>query len=105
MSTAIQVTVGSGNSIAVTLSSVMSGHIQVTDWGWFVSPVESPDGSRTVFTLPNSEKYRSGYIKVFRDGIMLDSVVTELTGRQTFQLDTAPDADESIKLLYLKDTT
>jgi len=66
-------------------------------------PVETPDGVIVVFTLPESEQYVSGKLWVFKDGIKQTKNVdyTE-TSSSTFTFTTAPDADETVIIDYIK---
>lgn len=67
------------------------------------SPVETPDGSNKVFTLPNSDKYVSGLLEIEIEGIgwLKTNEWTETTST-TFTFVTAPDSDEKIRLRYIK---
>lgn len=66
-----------------------------------ISPNESPDGARTLFTLP--EGYTAGTLAVYRNGERLQSGVTETSPASgTFTLSVAPDADEPLKADYIK---
>jgi len=101
----INVTVNDGYAIAVELSGTLGGAMALGDWAWAVSPVESPDGSRTRFTLPDSDEYASGKIFIIRDGVTLviGSGLTAVTGSQAqIDFDSAPAADEDIKLFYIR---
>jgi len=68
-------------------------------WGFFDSPVESPDGARTEFTLPNSDTYVAGFIVGFVDGSK--QAVTE-TSSTTVTFAFAPLSTETVELFYLK---
>ena len=61
-----------------------------------VSPVESPDGSTTTFTVPDT--YLSGSLTVYLNGLA-EYFVTETT-TTTFTFDTAPISGDDIKLQY-----
>ena len=61
-----------------------------------VSPTESPDGSRTVFTVP--ETYISGTLAVFLNGLH-ETYVSETTST-TFTFEDAPLAGDVITLSY-----
>ena len=67
------------------------------------SPVETPNGSNKVFTLPDSHEYISTLLEVYLDGLQqikdVDWAETTVT---TFTFTTAPDSDEAIKLSYVK---
>jgi hypothetical protein len=61
-----------------------------------ISPSESPDGSRTVFTVP--ETYISGTLAVFLNGLH-ETHVSETTST-TFTFEDAPHTGDTITLSY-----
>lgn len=61
-----------------------------------VSPTESPNGSRTVFTVP--EEYISGTLTVFLNGLH-ETYVSETT-TTTFTFEDAPHTGDLITLNY-----
>jgi Tol biopolymer transport system component len=61
-----------------------------------VSPSESPDGTRTVFTVP--ETYISGTLAVFLNGLH-ETYVSETTST-TFTFEDAPHTGDVITLNY-----
>ena len=101
----INVTVNDGYAVAVTLSGTLAGAMALGDWAWAVSPVESPNGSLTRFTLPDGDEYASGKILAFRDTSVLTigNGLTAVSGSQTvIDFDEAPDSDDTINLIYIK---
>ena len=71
-----------------------------------VVPVETPDGVIVTFTLPSGERYQTGSLQVFLNGVMYNpSSIHENGGRRTFTIvgDTIPDADDRLSLSYLVD--
>lgn len=67
------------------------------------TPVETPNGIITVFTLPNSEAYVSGLIEIFLDGLQ-QIKTTDFTesASTTITMVTAPATGEVIRLNYIK---
>ena len=61
-----------------------------------ISPDESPDGTRTVFTVP--ETYLSGTLAVFLNGLH-ETYVSETTST-TFTFEDAPHTSDVITLSY-----
>ena len=101
--TNIEVTVKDDQAINITFPSVSSGQVLLTDLIEGVSPVESPNGSRTVFTLPSGHSYISGRLKVYRSREkLIPGVDFTETSPTTFTLTVAPDSDEPITLDYIK---
>lgn len=67
------------------------------------TPTPATDGAQLIFTLPNSEEYISGLLEVFLDGLMQTKTTdyTETTS-STFTMVSAPDADEVLRINYIK---
>lgn len=65
-------------------------------------PVESPDGSRVDFTLPNGDSYVSGTLTVHIDGLKFRKANITKTSDTTFRTSIAPDADETLEISYIK---
>lgn len=65
-------------------------------------PVESPDGSRTDFTLPNGDTYVSGTLTVYIDGLKFRKANITETSNTTFKTSVAPDSDEVLETTYIK---
>lgn len=61
-----------------------------------VLPSESPDGTRTTFTVP--EEYISGTLAVFLNGLH-ETHVSETTST-TFTFEDAPHTGDTITLIY-----
>lgn len=105
-STNIEVTIEDDQVINITFPGASSGQVLLTDLIEGVSPVETPNGSLKVFTLPNGDSYVPGRLKIHRSREKLIPIVdfTE-TSPTTFTLaaaQDAPDADEPITLDYIK---
>lgn len=88
-------------------SKVVNSKINISmDTGRFrfnQTPVETPNGVITVFTLPNSETYVSGLLEVFVDGLLqIKTTDYSETTSSTFTFVNAPDADENIRINYIK---
>lgn len=67
------------------------------------TPVETPNGVITVFTLPNSDTYVSGLIEAFLDGLQ-QIKTTDFTesATTTITMVTAPATGEVLRLNYIK---
>ena len=65
-------------------------------------PIESPDGSRVDFTLPNGDAYVSGTLTVYIDGLKFRKANITETSDTTFRTSIAPDADETLEISYIK---
>lgn len=67
------------------------------------TPTPATDGSQTIFTLPDSESYVSGLLEVFLDGLLQikDTDYSETTAT-TFTMTAAPDANEVLRINYIK---
>ena len=65
-------------------------------------PVETPDGVITVFTLPNTDKYTSGLLEVFLDGLKQtkDTDYSETTST-TFTMLFNVESDEALTMNYI----
>ena len=64
-------------------------------------PVETPDGSRRVFTLPNSESYIADKIMVYINGLREYSL--QLISPTTIQFDSVPpEATDVVRFDYVK---
>jgi hypothetical protein len=103
MSTNIQVTIADAQPITVSFPSASSGQVLLSDFKIGKSPVESPDGSRKEFTLPDSDEYVSGYLRVFRDqAVLIPGVDFTEKSSTIFTLTDAPLSVESITMDYIK---
>lgn len=76
----------------------------VSLWKYNQTPTPTPDGSQTIFTLPNGEAYESGTLRVYKDGLrqIKNTDYTEILVGNTFVMTIAPDSDEVISIDYLK---
>jgi len=105
-STNIQVIVKDDQAINITFPGASSGQVLLTDLIEGVSPVETPNGSLKVFTLPYAHSYISGRLKVYRSREkLIPGVDFTETSPTTFTLadaQDAPAADEPITLDYIK---
>lgn len=70
-------------------------------WKIDQTPVESPNGSRVIFTLPSSNVYIANSLRVMLNGQVLTKVgdFTETTG-STFTFVVAPITGDIIRLDY-----
>ena len=67
------------------------------------TPVETPNGVITVFTLPNSESYVSNLVEVFLDGLQqIRTTDFSESASTTITMVTAPAAGEVLRLNYIK---
>ena len=93
----------------VTNSKISGGGaLDTTRFKYNQSPVESPDGSRVLFTLPNSDNFESGLVEVFingnqkiKDNEWQETGTTQITLIGSYATN-PPTADETIKLNYIK---
>jgi len=85
------------------VNSAIGSNMDMTRFRYHKTPTPATNGVQTVFTLPDSESYVSGLLEVFLDGIMQTKDVdyTETTS-QTFTMTNAPDADETLRINYIK---
>lgn len=67
------------------------------------TPTPATDGAQLIFTLPDSEVYVTGLLEVFLDGLKqtLTTDYTE-TSSTTFTMVAAPDANEVLRINYIK---
>lgn len=67
------------------------------------TPTPATNGTQKVFTVPGSEEYSSGLLEVFVDGLLQTKDVdyTETTS-STFTMTNAPDANETLRINYIK---
>lgn len=67
------------------------------------SPVETPNGTITIFTLPDSDTYVSGLIDVFLDGLQqIKTTDYSESSSSTITMVTAPATGEVLRLNYVK---
>jgi len=102
-STNIEATIEDDQVINITFASASSGQVLLTDLIDGASPVESPDGIRTDFTLPNGDKYISGRLKIYRDHAKLIREVDYIeTSPTIFRLTVPTDSDEKLTMDYIR---
>jgi hypothetical protein len=90
-------------TIKVVNSKIRGVDVDTSRFRYNELPVEAPNGTLKVFTLPNSESYVSGLLEVFLDGLkqILTTDYAE-TSATTFTFVNAPDSDEVIVINYIK---
>jgi len=90
-------------STKVVNSKYNSSGMNTTSFRVQKTPTPATDGAQVVFTLPDAEEYASGLLEVFLDGLMQtkDTDYTE-TSASTFTMASAPDADEVLRINYIK---
>lgn len=67
------------------------------------TPVETPNGVITIFTLPSSESYVSGLIDVYLDGLkQIKTTDYTESAATTITFVTAPATGEVVRLNYIK---
>lgn len=88
---------------AKTVNSKIGSNMDMTRFRFHQTPTPAPDGAQIIFTLPDSESYVSGLLEVFLDGLLQTKDVdyTETTS-QTFTMTIAPDANETLRINYVK---
>jgi len=88
-------------NIAASISSGLASPT-TTRWKWHKTPTPTPNGSQLVFTLPNSEAYVSGTLRIYLDGLrqIKDTDYAETTAN-TFTMTVAPNSDETFSIDYL----
>ena len=94
----------------VVSNKIRGVDVDVSRFRYNQSPVETPDGVTTEFTLPNSESYVSGLIEVYLNGNqqIKDTEWQEKSGDATkiefigTRASAPPESDESIKFNYIK---
>lgn len=87
-------------AVPKTVSAKLRGvePLDTSQFRYNQSPVETPDGSTTQFTLPSSESFIEGLLEVFVDGVQ--KTYTRISGT-VIELDFAPESDEAITLNYI----
>lgn len=85
------------------IENAFSNYLELVNFKYSQIPVESPNGTLKVFTLPNGDTYHSGTLGIIVDKLtqQKDTDFTETTS-STFTLIVAPDTDEDIWLSYIK---
>lgn len=77
--------------------------VALDDFKYNQVPLETPNGVLKVFTLPNGDSYESGMLEVFIDGLsQIKPDDYSETSPTIFTLVEAPDADEVIRINYIK---
>ena len=67
------------------------------------TPVETPNSVIVIFTLPNSDTYVSGLLRVFLDGLrQIKTTDYSETTSSTITMVTAPATGEVLRLDYVK---
>lgn len=91
------------SSPAKVVNAKVNMTMDTTRFRFHQTPVETPNGVITVFTLPSSEAYVSGLLEVFLDGL-LQTKTTDYseTTSSTFTMTAAPDANETLRVNYIK---
>lgn len=91
------------NNITKVVNSKINTFMDTSRFRWHKTPTPATNGVQVLFTIPNSEQYVSGLLEVMLDGIMQTKDVdyTETTS-STFTMVTAPDADEVLRVNYIK---
>lgn len=84
-------------------SKIRGFDVDTSRFRWHLTPTPATDGAQLVFTLPNSEAYVSGLLEVYLDGLMQtkNTDYTE-TSSTSFTMVTAPEADEVLRINYIK---
>lgn len=101
----------SGNAVEMLITAghfteienAFSNYLELVNFKYGQIPIESPNGTLKVFTLPNGDTYRSGTLGIIIDKLTQQKTIdfTETTS-STFTLVVAPDADEDVWLSYIK---
>jgi len=85
------------------VNSKINFSMDTTRFKFNQSPVETPNGVITVFTLPNSDTYVSGLIEIFLDGLQqIKTTDYSETTSSTITMVIAPATGEVPKLNYIK---
>ncbi len=97
--------VKSNRSSKVVNSKIISygGDLDTSRFRFNQTPVETPNGVITVFTLPSSDTYVSGLLEVFLDGLKQTKTTDySETTSATFTMVIAPATGEVLRINYIK---
>lgn len=100
--------VKSNANYRVVNSKIRGLDVDVTRFRYNISPVETPNGSLKVFTMPDSESYVTGLLEAFMNGNqMVKGVEWEETGTTQITLlgslaSSPPSSDEKLRFNYIK---
>ncbi len=85
------------------VNSKINMSMDTTRFRFNKTPTPATNGVQTIFTIPSSEAYVTGLLEVFLDGLKqtLTTDYTE-TSSTTFTMVAAPDADEVLRINYIK---
>jgi len=85
------------------VNSRVNNAMDTTRFKFNQTPVETPNGVITVFTLPNSDTYVSGLIEVYLDGLQqIKTTDYSETTSSTITMVIAPATGEVLKFNYIK---
>ena len=91
------------NKTTKVVNAKIGSNMDTTRFKVQQTPTPATDGAQLVFTLPNSEEYVSGLLEVFLDGLMQTKTTDYAeTTTSTFTFVNAPDADETLRVNYIK---
>ena len=102
------VTVGISPKVVNAKPRSGGGELDTSKFRYNQTPVESTNGSRVVFTLPDSESFLTGLIEVFVNGNQkIKGSEWQETGNTQITFigslaTTPPQSDEAVRLNYIK---
>lgn len=84
-------------------NSAIGANVDTSRFRYHKIPTPATDGATTVFTLPDSEQYVGGSLRIYRDQLyMYKTTDFAETTSTTFTMVSAPDADEELSCSYTR---
>ena len=85
-----------------SLAAVSAGDVNLTAgmMAYFETPTPATDGATTTFYT--AYKYRPGSLAVYRDEAVANDMTESSPSGKQFTLTNAPDADETLRVCYIK---